>query len=220
MKGYIATEEALSPLENLGKRFFEGTANCKTREGFVSFFIDWRLEVVISMHRKLVDLVHCFPQLGPEPSLSKIYRFMIGKHYPTDTCAELAPEIYHELTSLLLRGYDDMPGNLTRPNNACVHQALSGVWTRLRRNILRGYLGVSWDVDIPDIHVDAQLFDCLPFSIQPPSKKPDGTRLSKEEHEEYLNDKIEAWYVLSILYSHFCYCHVLISLNFLFYSYH
>ena len=216
-------ECALSHLEKLSKSFFVGTANCKTREGFVSFFIDWRLEVVISMHRKLVDLVHCFPQLGPEPSLSKIVRFMIGKQYPTDTCAELAPEIYDELTSLILRGYDDMPGNLTRPNNACVHQALSGVWTRLRRNILREYLGVSWDVDIPDIHVDAQLFDCLPFSIKPPSKKPDGTRFSKEEHEEYLNEQIEVWYVIAILTAlliSLLLLPLLISLDFLFYSYH
>jgi hypothetical protein len=193
----------LSPLESFSKRFFEDTANCKTREAFVPSFICWRLEVIIHMHIMLKDLVDCFPQLGPEPSLQKISNIMIGKQYPTDKCAELAPEIFDEYTGLFLRGYDGMPGNLTRPNNACVHEALSGVWTKMRRNILREYLGVDRGVDIPAIEVDALVLDCLPFSMNPPSKKPDGTRLSKEEHEKYVDDRFAAWYVLSILYYNF-----------------
>ena len=76
-------EDDLSHLQKLGKSFFVGTANCKTHEGFVSFFSDWRLEAIMHMNKRLVDLEHCFPQLGPEPSLSMIFSFMIWKQYAT-----------------------------------------------------------------------------------------------------------------------------------------
>ena len=190
-------EYDLSHLQKLSKSFFVGTANCKTHKGFVSFFSDWRLEAIMHMNKRLVDLEHCFPQLGPAPSLSKIFFYMFGKHYPTDTCAANAPLIYDEFMNILGRGYDGMLGNLTRKQNACVREALVGIWTRLRRNILREYFGVGSDVDIPSKEVDALLFDALPCSFQPPpSKKADGTRLSKEENEKYLNDQIEVWYVI------------------------
>ena len=131
------------------------------------------------MNKRLVDLEHCFPQLGPEPSQHE-YVCMISKQYPTDTCAANAPLIYDEFMNILGRGYDGMLGNLTRKQNACVREALVGIWTRLRRNILREYFGVGSDVDIPSKEVDALLFDALPCSFQPPpSKKADGAHDSR-----------------------------------------